>query len=201
MLTLVTPPSSLAIALADVKAHLRITHTSEDDLITAYLQAATRSAEHETNRALLTQTWQLKLRAWPADGRIHVPRPVLQSVTSLVYVDVAGHGQTLVEDTDFMAYPDVADCTVLAPVYGTNWPTARLQEAAITLTYVAGWADAATLAAQAPEIVAAIYLMTAELYERREEAVTGTIISEVPLAARRLLSPWRVYALGEDNAA
>jgi len=201
-LELVTPPAELAIALADVKAHLRVDCDDDDALITAYVQAAAAKVEDDTGRALIEQTWRLTLPRWPVchDGRqrIYVPRPPLLSVESLSYIDAAGDAQALVEDVDFSTYPDHAWFAALGPVYGTNWPAVRSQPDAIVLEFKAGFETAADLAEREPLLVAAVRLLVAELYAQREEAAPASRMI-VPLAARRLIATRVVHASGAEN--
>jgi uncharacterized phiE125 gp8 family phage protein len=190
MLDLTTAASTLAVSVADAKDHMRVNHSSEDDLISAYIQAATEQAEHVTGRAIMSQTWTLALSCFPE--RIHVPKPPFQSVSSFKYVSTSGVLTTLQEDTNYSIYNQSGNRPALVyPVYGTDWPDVRDETPnAVRLVYVAGWSDAADVP---PGIVQAIKLMTAELFERREESVSASI-NRVPLAAHSLLAPWCVYS-------
>ena len=47
-----TVTSTDLISLSDLKAHLRVTHDAEDDLITALLDTAIQAVENMTNRVL-----------------------------------------------------------------------------------------------------------------------------------------------------
>ena len=50
-------PGALAVSLADIKSHLKETGSSEDDLITIYLEAAIDYAERLTKRDFITRTY------------------------------------------------------------------------------------------------------------------------------------------------
>ncbi len=65
-LKLVTAPSGLAVALADVKSYLRITGTADDTMLTNMINAATYYFERTTNRACINQTWDYYLDNFPA---------------------------------------------------------------------------------------------------------------------------------------
>lgn len=205
-LQLVTPPTELAITLAQATLHLRVDGDAENDHITALIHAAAAEVESITHRSLMEQTWKLTLDQWPgvhgsglyARSLIYLPRPPLISITSVQYVDAAGTLQTLSSEL-YSSYPDHQWLAAIGPVYGQSWPTARCQPDAIRVTYDAGYEDAAALAAAQPATVAAIKLIVAELYERREEAISGTIIATVPIAARRLLAGQVVHAFGHEN--
>ncbi len=61
---------------------IRLTATSvEDDLLTAIIQTAREHVENITRRALLTQTWDYYLDAWPSVNYIKLPFGNLQSNT------------------------------------------------------------------------------------------------------------------------
>lgn len=184
-LTLVTAPKYEPVGLAEVKDHLRVDTADDDALIDALIPAARRFAESYTHRALVTQTWDLMLDAFPAE--ITVPMPPLQSVTSINYIDTAGVSQLL----------DAADYQVdsagqpgrVRPAWGESWPSARGVYNAVTVRLVAGYGGAADV----PEpIRQGMLMLLGHLYERREITVVGTIVSEVPMATKWLLDPYRV---------
>ena len=77
----IAAPASEPLALADAKAHCRVDHTDDDALITALIVAAREQAEHETGRALVTQTWELVHDAFPEAFVLR--KPPVASVTSI----------------------------------------------------------------------------------------------------------------------
>jgi uncharacterized phiE125 gp8 family phage protein len=176
-LELVTPPSGEPVVPTEAVEHLRLdADTDEDELLAAMVTAAREQVEVYTRRALLTQTWRLTLDAFPeCNTPIRVPRPPLQSVTSVQYVDLAGVTQVL--DPAEYAVDTTGVRGRIAPAYGKSWPLARSQLNAVTITFVAGYGDAAKV----PEgIKAAIKLLLGSLYENRETVITGTIVAELP---------------------
>lgn len=190
-LVLVTPPDGLPLDPAEVIAHLRLEDDvaeAEEALLSSLMAAAGEVVEHRTHRALLTQTWQLTLDWFPCPtSAIRIPKPPLQSITSITYVDAAGATQTLASP----AY--VVDSTGLTakilPTYGTSWPPTRSQPSAVIITFVAGYDDPAKI----PESLrAAMKLLLANWYENREATISGTIISQVPMAVAALLEPHEV---------
>ena len=185
--TLVTPPAEEPVALEEAKAHLRVLHDSEDDLIDALIPAAREWAEGYTRRAFLTQTWALRLDAFPS-GKVYLPRAPLQSVTSVAYTDGNGAAQAV---AGVQAVLDPARPFV-APAYGAEWPIARDTFDAVTITYVAGYGDRAWEVPQA--IRQAILLQVGTMYQHREGIITGTIVAQNPVALR-LLSQYRLPAV------
>lgn len=181
-------PSVEPVSLAEAKLHLRYEGTDDNDLITALIKAARRHAESFTRRQLITATWQLIMDGFPSGSLIEVPRPPLQSVTSITYTDADGDTQPVSADdydVDTKNQPGRIE-----PSYGNSWPSTRDEMNTVTVTYKAGYGDAAT---DVPEdIVAAVKLLVANWYEHREPVVVGTIAAELPLSVKNLLWPYRV---------
>lgn len=195
MLDLITPPSDLVVSLAEAKAHLRITSSAEDALITALIHAATGWCENHTGRGILEQTWKLTARSYPCDQVLRIPRPPLQSVTTFEIVDGAGDVVELVEDTDFRLITESGnDYGLVVPVHGVAWPSPRSQVDAVRLTFVAGYADADAVPGP---IKSAVKLITADLYEHREQSAP-TNLSRVTMAAEALLAPYSIYSFGGE---
>lgn len=165
-LSLVTGPTSEPVTLGEVKDHLSFDGAEKDGLIAGYVLAARREIETLTNRALMTQTWDYTInRGWPmkaADGcwrqRIELPLAPVQSVTSVTYVDESGTTQTL--GTSQYVLGTDGELGVIFPAYGVEWPTTRDQPAAVSVRFVAGYA-------QPPdELRVAIMLRVEQLLDR-----------------------------------
>src|SRR3954453_3955872 len=90
----VTAPSTEPISTADAQLQCRVDASDEDALIDALVKAAREHVETFTHRALITQTWDLKLDAFPCTGEIWLPKPPVASVTSITYLDTTGVSQT-----------------------------------------------------------------------------------------------------------
>jgi len=58
-LVLVDNPSTKVVSVTDIKAHLRIDTSDEDDLLGVYIDAATEMAEHFCNRHFITHEYSL----------------------------------------------------------------------------------------------------------------------------------------------
>jgi len=186
----VTAPAEEPITLSEAKAHLRVDDSSSDALITSLIVAAREYAEKYTNRALITQT----LRAYydsfydqNPDGVLRLPRPVLQSVTSVKYIDTNGTEQTV---SSSLYKVDVASVPArVVPVFGEVWPSARYEINAVYVEYVAGYG----LADVVPQdIKQAMFLHIGHMFENREQT-TPVAISEVPMAYLALMSTYRVW--------
>ena len=185
--TLVTPPTDEPVTLTEIKDHLRVSGTAEDSLLALYAQMAREAVEAETWRAFMPQTWLLYLDAWPADGIIELPRPPLQSVTSITYTDEDGVTQTLAAANYRVDTAREPGRVVLAPT--GEWPSDALDTSnPIAVRFVAGYADASAVPTMAK---AAILLQTAEIYANREAVGPGAQLAVAP-AVQRVINLLRV---------
>lgn len=189
-LQLYTGPTHEPVSLAEAKAHLRVTFSDEDALISELITAARQRVEEETYRALITQTWDLTLDELPAgEDVLRIPRAPLQEITSITYVDTSGDSQTL--DADDYVVSATRQPGIVRPAYGLIWPDVRYQPDAVTVRFVAGYGDAAEVPAP---IKAAIKLIVGQYYEFREE-LTERPTQPIPLGAQRII---QLYDLGDE---
>lgn len=184
-LRVVTGPASEIISLDEAKAHLRVVGDDEDAYIYSLIITAREMCELGSRRALMTQTLELGLECWPNNAEISLPRPPLQSVTSLTYLDSAGITQTM-PALDYIV-DTFSQPGRLVLGYGKFWPGATLQPGTpIRVRYVAGYGSAA----QVPQYYRqAIKLLIGHFYENREAVVVanGTAAVELPLAVKSLI--------------
>ncbi len=195
---IITPPAAEPITLIEAKEHLRVDHTADDNLIAAMITASRTYCEQWTDRAFVTQTWELVLDDFPT-AEILVPKPPLQSVISVKYDDSVGVEQTLA--TTEYEVDTVNQPGWVVPVT-SGWPTGVWEGInSVRIRYVAGY-DPGTgspidLAENVPgSLKAAILLYLGQLYDQREDVVVGTIVNKVPTGnVDFLLRQYRV-ALG-----
>ncbi len=190
-LVLVTPPAVEPISTADAKAHLRVDITADDAYIDTLVKVARRQAERITRHALITQTWDLLLDAFPADDVLEIPLPPLQSVTYVQYTDDDGNTSTFDSSNYIVDTESVPGRISLKSGY--TWPSTTLQAiAGVRVRFVAGFGDAAS---DVPEdIIHAMKLMVGHWYENRENVAMGTVPREMPQAAEWLLINYREKA-------
>lgn len=189
-LKLITAPTTLPVTLAEAKAHIRVDIVDDDTTITAMLGAAVQMAEQATGRALMPQTWKLTLDDFP--DAFELTRVPGISITAVTYVDTAGATQTLSNALYRLDNADDFGYAYVVPAYGTSWPDTNPEINAVTVTYVAGYADAASV----PEAIKSwIKLQVGAMYENRE-AETAQRISPVKLGfVDALLNRYKVTAL------
>ena len=185
-LRLKTAPAAEPLkVIPDIRDHCKLSTDeaaeASADLVVKII-AARQACELATRRQLITATWTLYLDSWSesllryADG-IHVPLPPLQSVTTVKYIDGAGAQQTWPKDAtgytvDAPSGQDAPRGRIF-PSFGVDWPSVRDQPNAIEVEFVAGYGDdSLDVPAQLRE---GMKRYVGELYERREEAVLGSM--------------------------
>ena len=186
-LKLITAPDELAVDLNDAKLHLRVDQSAEDSLISALIHSATSMAEQKTGRAIMPQTWELTLDSFP-DAFELTCIPVA-SVSSVKYINTAGEQTTLDSALYTLDATDDFSPARIIPAYGTTWPATREQANAVTVRYVAGYAEV-------PEAIKTwIKVMTAAMYENRSAETVGSG-SAIQLGyVDRLLDRFKVWGV------
>lgn len=187
-LKLITAATDIPVTLIEAKAHLRVDVADDDTLITAMIYAAAEMAEQITGRALMTQTFELTLDAFPQ--ALQLTRVPVQSITSVKYSDSTGTVITL--DSLLYALDNADDCgfAYVVPAYGLIWPDTRDEINAVKVRYVAGYVNAAAVP---PSVKSWIKLMVGAMYENRE-----AFADKQPFAmpfADHLLDRAKVWAL------
>lgn len=141
----VTAPSAEPVSLSDVKLHLRVDSTAENDLIAGLNTSARQYAESFTQRAIPRQTWDYKQDRFPCASEFYLPKAPCISVTSISYIDTNGDTQTLSTDiygTDLPTGP-MARAGRIYLKYQQVWPQTRDIPNAVTVRFVAGYAGTA----------------------------------------------------------
>ena len=202
-LTVSVEPAIEPVTTAEAKTHLRVETADDDAYIVLLIKTARQMGENRTQRALITQTFVLTLDAFPPnvifapelyfyssriDPTIRLPRSPAQSITSITYVDDAGDTQTL--DSSKYTLDTSSLVPRIVPAFGEVWPTTRPVINAVTITFVAGYGDAAT---DVPDpLIHAIKLIVGTYYDPVRANVSAINMSEIPQAANFLMGPYRV---------
>jgi uncharacterized phiE125 gp8 family phage protein len=185
-LTLLTGPVAEPVTLADMKAHLRVETSDEDDLIAALVQSARLHVEARTRRALNVQTWRLHLDQWPDHTIISVRLAPLRAVTAARLYNEAGVATTLP--------PSLFQVLGGAPgrllVGAVPWPSRAA--GGIEIDIEAGYGPAAADVPQA--LRHAIRMLAAYWFENRALA-PGVATETLPPGLDGLLAPFRLIDL------
>jgi len=188
-LVLKTGPATTAISLAEAKAFLRVDSDYDDDntYITSLINVATQVVEEFTRRRLITQTYNIFYDEFPPYIDLQVGD--VASVTHVKYYDTNNSLQTLAAsnyDVDTKVRP--------GRIYQSNtgdFPNTYERPNAIEVEFVVG---SAASDVPAP-IIQSIYIIVGRYFENRQDVVTGTISSELPLMVDHLLTPYRLLEL------
>lgn len=174
-LTLVTPPTCEPVTLADLEGQTRLQGllSAESGTVELMISAVREAAEGVTNRALITQVWELTLDGFPS-GRnaIRLPMPPLQSVQFIKYIDVNGVEQTL----DELAYRVIVESSpncnngYIIPIYGLTWPDTQDDVAVVTIRFTCGYGPIAPdTSTNVPKAICQwILINVANTFENRE---------------------------------
>lgn len=188
-LKLITAATVLAVDLVSAKAHLRIDSVDDNTLITAMITAATEAAEQMTGRALMAQTWEVTLDAFP--DAVELTRVPVQSITSVTYADSTGSATVLAAPLYALDNADDFGFSYVVPVYADVWPDTRDEINAVKVRYVAGYASAADV----PQAIKQwILLQVGAMHANREAESIGAGQVQKLGFADALLSRYVVYA-------
>lgn len=176
-----TAPDLEPVSLAEAKLHMAIDIDAADTLIAWQITAARQYCEEYERRSYITQTITAKLQGF--SNEIILPRPVLQAVSSIKYIDTGGDEQLLASSVyDVDVYREPGRVTL---AHNQSWPALRGDVNGVEIIYTAGYGDAA---ADVPALTkAAILLFVGYLYENREAASVSSL-AEIPIPVRNLLN-------------
>ena len=186
-------PAEPLLNVADAKAHLRVEHSADDDLIEALVAAVETHLDGFAGilgRALVTQTWERSFDGFPCGDRISLPIGLMQDVSTVMYYDRNGNHLVFGAANYHSATDMRGPCVMLAA--DAQWPDTAERPDAVTVTWDCGYGDAADVPGA---IVQAAKMMVGHLYHNRE-AVGANPMVEVPLGACALLAPFRQAMLG-----
>ncbi len=170
---------SESLSLTDVRDHLRITTSDDDDSIRFMIASIRKQTEHHIGKTLVTSTWECKFDSFETE--MNLPMGPIQSITTVAYTDTDGNGQTF---TDYQ-YDSRGR---LQAAYGYDWPSTREMYDAVTITYICGQTHAGNVD---EDIKHAMLLWIGAADMSRENDIIGTIITEIPNSARDLLTTHR----------
>ena len=187
--TLVTSPTAEPVSLTEAKDHLRVTTTDDDTYISALITVARKYIEEANSISVINQTWDYWLNWFPDE--IELPRSPLSSITSITYTDTDGAEQTLATSVYTVDSDSLPGRVYEA--FNQSWPTTRAIPKAIKIRFVGGYSAAAS--GVPSNLTQAILLMIGHWYESREPIVVGTITSEIPLAAKALMAPYKMVQI------
>ncbi len=164
---LINPPSLEPITLAEAKAHLRVDHDEDDDLISNYITSARTQAENYLQRTLLETVWEATFTRF--ETALKLRKAKVTEIVTVKYLDTAGAEQTLASDK--YKLKSSYEPALLVPAFGLSWPATCQDLEAVKVRYKAGYG---TTADKVPQPICQwILLQVGNLYENRETEVLG----------------------------
>ena len=102
-LVLTTPAATELVSDANAKEYLRVDSgdTSQNNIITILIAAAGRKIENHLRRSLIAQTWTYDYDSDAAQTPIWLPRPTVNSITSLKTYSSDGATTTTVNSANY----------------------------------------------------------------------------------------------------
>lgn len=215
--SLVTEPVCPPMTVEFAKRHIRALTLDDDRLIESWIRAATDYFEAQTGRQLITATRVLTLPAFPTVGhaqyfglnylgagvKIELPRPPLQSVVSVEYIDGNGDLQVFTDggSPETLLYQVHTPAGTYArrgsvePLSGTSWPCARYETGSVRITYTCGYGDDDSYV---PGVATAVIAYLVGHFDRFRTAVhevsSGNLIT-LPLGIDALMQEFKYSAL------
>jgi uncharacterized phiE125 gp8 family phage protein len=133
-MTVIVEPVAMAVSLADARNSARKNGIDSDIEIEIQVRAITAKAEHDTGRAIISQTRRVTLDRF--NGAIQLPVSPVQSVI-VTYLDVDGIEQTL-DPQDYILDNARAPCFVV-PAPGKSWPATFERINAVAVDAICGY--------------------------------------------------------------
>ena len=196
----ISQPVAEPVTLAEARAHLRVRSDAEDAMITAKITAARRQIERKTRRALVDQTWELRIGCF--ESSIEIPLPPCIEVLAIEYLDADGALQTLATDQYVVIEGGEWNATVQAAA-SVSWPdVASDRPDAVRIRFRAGWSYDEDESPSDPlenlpaELREAVLFLLADLYENRQSIGIGEgSVVAMPWIVRGLIEPYVVPTL------
>ncbi|MBL8584236.1 MAG: phage head-tail connector protein [Rhizobiaceae bacterium] len=153
-------PEAEPVTLAEVKAHLRLSHASEDELLAGLIRAGREEIERATGIAMIAQNWRLILDRLPRSGSAILTRHPLREVLSVTAYGSEGEAALVDPDsyeTDLLSRPGrIHFLAPPAPLRAMN---------GIEIDFAAGYGEAGT---DVPDgLKRALLMLVAHWYEFR----------------------------------
>lgn len=191
-LDIITAPSEYPVSLAQAKAHLRITHSFDNDLIQNHIIAASNWAEDQTRRILMKTVVESFRHKFPTRV-FDLPGGKVTAVEEIRYTDGDGNPQTLngptsaAPGTDYQENLKSDEMPWLYPAQDSNWPDVQLDLVnAVAVQYTVGYGDS-------PEDVPfsirqAIFFKIGDMYSIRDSNDAGG--KQPSTSAEMLIHPY-----------
>jgi uncharacterized phiE125 gp8 family phage protein len=186
-LILTSPPAVEPVSLADAKAHLRVTHTDNDAVISALISSARRQVERRTGLALINQGWSLFLDCWPNHAAVSLQLAPISAITDIIFFGEDGTPATYEPAHYYLDGVSKPGRAILRQDRLPPLPGRRVN--GIEIRFTAGFG---AVSANVPQdLRQALLLAVAHWFEHRGEAEGASL----PLSALEIIKQHRVARL------
>lgn len=177
-------PAAEPVTLVEAKAHLRVSHNSEDELIGALIRAARDDVEKSAGLALIDQSWRLTLDRLPASATALLMRHPVKAVLSATVFDADG-GAALIDPADYA----LDSLSRPARLHFRTLPSPVRSMNGIEIDFTADFGEAGT---DVPDLLKrAILVLVAHWYEFRGVYDAGDQPVGYPQGYDRMISTYR----------
>ena len=186
--TSITPPVAEPLTLAELKAHLRLDGTGEDELLASLGRIAREHLERVSGLALVSQAWRLYLDDWPPSGVLEIARGPVVSVDAIRAFDELG------EESEVTLAGHVLDgARRPARLWLRERPASRQAVNGMEVDFTAGFGESG---ADVPDTLKrAMLLHVAHMYEFRGAVPIEMQPAGMPDGYDRLLAPFLMRRL------
>lgn len=189
----ITEPTRMALTIKEAKDHLRVPGNADDVYIAGLVQTAIKNVEHRTGFKLMSQTVEMRLNGFPSRKTLSLETGKVTAVTSVKYDDTDDTEQTWA-GTNY--WEDLLSKEASITHKSTVWPnTERGKPSSVRIRFVAGWTDHHDIP---DHFKTAIKLLVGTWYNNREEVITGTIVTTLPVGVDAILTgnlEYMIYVL------
>ena len=189
----VTAKATVSTAACDFGVNIvkNLQYSSEDDYLDTLIIATTEHIESAVlNRSLITQTWEYYLDGWPYESYIELPRPPLQSITSVTYTDAGDsseYGNTFAA-TNYTANIERIPGRLQLKANKVFPATFLETDNPIKIIYIAGYGATRT---SVPQVIKHCQLiLIADLYNNRQTYVDERNLKTVDII-EKILTKYR----------
>lgn len=181
-------PDAEPLTTAECKAHLRVSHSNDDDLIAGLIRAAREEVERHTGVGLIDQDWRLALDCWPQSEHVTIPRHPVKQILSVTIYGSEGEA-SLLDPAGYQLDP----LSRPARLHFKNRPSPGIAMNGIEIDFRAGHGEAGT---DVPDLLKrAMMLLVAHWYEFRAEYGAADQPVSLPQGYERLVAGFRARRL------
>mgnify|MGYP004527398229 CR=1 FL=1 len=177
-------PAAEPVTVADVKAHLRLDHASEDALIADLIRAAREEVEQATGCAMIEQSWRLTIDRWPATDRVLIHKHPVREVLSVTIYGRDG-GAAIIDPATML----LDGRSRPARLHFDQAPQPGRAMNGIEVDFTAGFGSAGT---DVPDMLKrAVTMLASHWFEFRAVLSAKDQPASYPKGYERLIAPYR----------